>query len=210
MNSSISRRLLEWHKANQMDYSFRHTNDPYKILVCEMLLRQTTGEQVASVYHQFFDRFPSVLDLASARPAYVLEAIRPLGMHRRANDLIQVSKSVVERFDGMIPSSFEDLTALRGVGRYIANCVLAFAYGKKRPLVDTNAERVLCRVLGMQPGQGAPKEEVWSAYTRVAPTKNIKRFHYALIDFSHMVCRPQKPKCDICPLSNSCKTLKRK
>lgn len=210
MNSHTSKLLLEWHKTNRKDYPFRNTNDPYRILICEILLRQTTGEQVASIYHQFFNRFPSILGLASARPSQILEVIRPLGMHGRADDLSQVSRAVVGRFDSTIPNSFEDLTSLRGVGRYVANCVLAFAYGKEVPLVDTNAERFLCRILGMQQGKGAPREEVWSAYSRIASTKNIRGFHYALIDFSHKICRQHKPKCDICPLNNSCKTLRRR
>lgn len=205
MPSSISGLLLRWHNTHQKSFPFRITNDPYRILVCEMLLRQTTGEQVARIYYKFFDRFPTVMVLAQAKPSEILDVIRPLGIHRRAKELSQLSRAITERHDGVVPCSYEDLTNQNGVGRYVANCVLAFAFNKKVPLVDVNTERVLCRFLGLRQNKGAPRQEIWEAYSSLAPTRNLRLFHYALIDFSHMICRPVKPKCLICPLATSCK-----
>jgi A/G-specific adenine glycosylase len=201
----IIEALLSWYKINGKDYPFRKTKDPYRILVSEMLLRKTTARQVAAVYEEFFNEFPKVANLASAPCEKVLDIIRPLGLHQRAAHLIQLARVIDEKFGGAVPNSVEELTSMEGVGRYTANCVMAFSFGANLPLVDSNVERVLCRFRSIRQSKGHPGEEVWRTYASFLPDNRLRTIHYALIDLSHEICRPSDPLCHTCPLSKHCR-----
>lgn len=203
---AIAQSLLKWFKEEGRRYPFRATSDPYKILVCEILLRKTTAKQVANLYDVFFSKFPTIESLDRASVEEIAEVIKPLGIFSRAHDLSQVAQVIVRRYGGKVPDDESLLTALRGVGRYIANCVLAFGYEKTVPMVDTNVSRVLSRVLDLRAGgRGTPKGELWQAYSELAPDKNSREFHYALIDLSHKFCTAREPKCSYCPIDKYCR-----
>jgi len=197
--------LLEWFSFHGRRYPFRDTNDPYRILVCEVLLRKTSSRQVAGIYHELFTRFPDVASLAMAEPQDVLRIIKPLGLHRRAHDLVTLAGEVMEKHSGTIPSSVEELMRLKGVGRYVASCVFTFGYGKWKPMVDSNIERVLRRTLSLPGGgtRGSPPEELWIAYESFAAGVGGRELHSALIDLSHIHCRPE-PICKGCPIAPWC------
>jgi len=202
MSETLSQRLLRWYERNGDKYRFRETRDAYRILVCAVLLRRTTARQVSDVYDVFFSRFPDVKSLASASVREIGETIRPLGIRRRARELSKLAKRVSGEYGGRIPDDLVTLTSLEGVGRYVASCVLAFAYNKKVPMVDANVERVIRRVRGLEAsGRGHPDERVWQAYSEIAPAKRLGEFHYALIDLSHKVCRAERPSCATCPIA---------
>jgi A/G-specific adenine glycosylase len=197
--------LLSWGRNNRRNYPFRRTRDGYKILVCEVLLRKTTARQVSNVYQKFFTKFPKVEDLASASPKEIFEIIQPLGIWSRAQELSSIAREIVDKYGGKIPADLVALTKMKGVGRYIASCVLAVAYDKSVPMVDSNVERVICRLFRLKAmGKGVPKEEVWKAYSQLAPFSGLREFHYAIIDLSHEICRSKNPRCNICPLVRLC------
>jgi len=205
-DTNVVSELLDWSRTNQESYPFRHTKSAYEILVCEILLRKTTAKQVSNIYEKFFVRFPTIGSLASASAKEVLEVIRPLGIWRRAYDLNRLAREIVTKHGGRVPHELTALTSMKGVGRYVANCVLAFAYGRNVPMVDSNVERVISRLLGVEPcGKGTPKEAIWEAYSELAPVDRLRQFHYALIDLSHKVCRNKDPQCAACPLVEHCR-----
>lgn len=203
---AIARDLLEWFEKEGISYPFRATSDPYKILVCEMLLRKTTAKQVAKLYDSFFSKFPTVESLSKASVEEIVVVIKPLGILSRAYDLLQAARMIVWRYGGKVPYDGSLLISLKGVGRYIANCVLAFGYGKTVPLVDSNVNRVLSRILDLRTDRrGEPKRELWQAYSELTPNKNRREFHYALIDLAHKVCTARDPSCGRCPIHEHCK-----
>jgi len=205
MHKKIASSLLHWYREEGRSYPFRKTTDPYRILVCEMLLRKTTAKQVANIYNDFFSKFPTVEHLSRASIEQVAEVIRPLGIVSRARDLLEAARTISLKYRGEVPEDDKALRALRGVGRYVANCVLALGYGKPSPMVDTNVNRVLSRILNLQRAGRDESEKIWQAYSELAPKENLREFHYALIDFSHTICRAKNPKCHQCPLNNYCK-----
>lgn len=201
----MAQGLLGWFEKEGHSYPFRETSNPYKILVCEMLLRKTTAKQVADLYGFFFSKFPTVKSLSRASVEEIGEVIKPLGILSRAYDLLQAAQTIVQKYDGKVPDDESLLTSLKGVGKYIANCVLAFGYGKAVPMVDSNVERVLSRILHLRcDRQGAPKRELWQAYSELMPNENRREFHYAIIDLAHKVCRVRDPSCDFCPIHEHC------
>jgi len=203
-NDSIRTNLLKWFERNRKDYPFRGETDAYRVVVCEILLKKTTARQVSDIYHKFFSAFPRVEDLACASVEEILDVIRVLGLHKRAHELKQMACLVVEEHDGRVPSDFTTLTSITGIGRYVAGCVLAFAYDTRAPMVDSNIDRILIRMRGYKALKGSPQEKVWETYAQLAPTESFREFHYAMIDLAHGVCRPKRPRCAVCPLRAFC------
>lgn len=206
MNGIIAKKLLDWFNIYGEDYPFRRTGDPYRLLVCEILLRKTTAKQVSRVYDEFFVKFSTIDSLASASIEEIIRVIKPLGIWNRAYDLNEIAKSIVKDNKGNIPNDMAILTSMKGIGRYIANCVLACSYGENVPMVDSNVERVLGRILGITiTSNGSPKKQILEAYSRLAPNKDVCKFHYAMIDLSHKICKIKHQECEVCPIFQYCK-----
>jgi len=202
----IGTELISWYKRHGRRFLFRKTNDPYKILVTEIMLRKTTARQVEKVYQLFFEQFPSVTSLEKAQVKKVRKIIKPLGIASRAEDLVRIAKTLKRKYAGKIPQTFDELTKLPSVGEYIAGCVLTFAYNQPRPLLDSNVMRVLSRLSGGSADSicAPTKKKLQALYSELVPPGQEREFHYALLDISAKLCRPSAPACAICPLATMC------
>lgn len=209
LKEKFAELLLEWWKLNKRDFPWRRTNDPYVILISEMLLRKTTAKQVNAIFEKFFAKFPDVKMLAKGRVEEIKKLIKPLGMeHKRATLLTKLSNELLESHMGVVPASQDELLRLPGVGRYSANAVLCFAHGKDVPLVDVNAIRVFQRVFSFKSQKRRIKDDTtfWEFVAETIPKGKAREFNLAVIDFAHEVCRPKKPKCTMCPLRVICRS----
>lgn len=202
-NRVLIKRLLSWHKTNYRDYPFRKESGAYRVLVSEILLRQTRAEQVSRVYVSFFEAFPRIEDLAKADHRTVAALVKPLGIKSRISDLIELAQHI-EREEGCrIPDDYSKLTALRGVGKYVANSVLVKGYGKHLPLVDSNVNRVIARVLT---GENRMKSEIAeTAFMNLVRSSSPVELNYAVIDLAHAICTHRNPECMICPINSWCR-----
>jgi len=208
---TFSRRLLAWWKKNQRDFPWRHTNDPYSVLIAEMLLRKTTAQQVDGVYKMLISRYPNPKRLSEADESELIKLIKPLGMeHKRARLLKEVGKTITERYKGVVPSNPEELLQLPGVGLYAANAVLSFSHAQNVPMVDTNFVRLLERVFGFRSSKARARDDKqsWQFAETLVPKKRSREFNLAVIDFAASVCRVRTPKCEICPLTSVCVFLR--
>jgi A/G-specific adenine glycosylase len=200
-------KLISWHKKNYCGYPFRNEEDPYRILVGEILLRQTRARQVSGVYPRLVREYPRIADLARADANRLRHQIKSLGMKSRVRDLLTIAKKVELDFGGEVPSDRKALVALPGVGDYIANSVLVRAFGKRYPLVDSNVARVLSRVFsGPHSNSKKHAEAVFMDLSRFSEPGAL---NYAIIDFAHSLCASTNPKCRICPLARSCSYFER-
>ncbi len=200
--------LLGWWRSNRRDFPWRRTNDPYVVLISEMLLRKTTAKQVNAIFEEFFAKFPNVKTLAEGRVEEIEKIITPLGMeHKRAVLLKKLSNELLKSYGGIVPASQDELLRLPGVGRYSANAVLCFAYGKDAPLVDVNAIRVFQRVFSFKSQKRRIKDDTafWEFVAETIPKGKAREFNLAVIDFAHEICRSKKPKCTVCPLRVICR-----
>jgi A/G-specific adenine glycosylase len=199
--ATFAQKLLTWFSLNGRDFPWRRETDPYKILVAEKLLQQTTYGHVLKVYHDFFKKFPNVRSLAKAEVPEIENTIRRLGFQRqRARQLREIAQAIMDEFGGDVPSSKEDLLRLNGVGEYVANAVLCFAFSKDVAIVDMNVRRVIGRVFGWK---GVSDKEIANRLSKMIPEGKAKQFNWAIIDFSSIVCS-RKPKCKICFLNDLC------
>jgi len=201
------RRLLSWYKRNGRDLPWRHTRDPYRILVSEVMLQQTQVDRVLPKYAEWLKRFPSLAALAKAPPAEVDRVWRPLGYNARPRRLQNIAREVVAKHDGCLPADGETLRSFKGIGAYTAGAVQSFAFGQRTPILDTNVARVLFRVFvgrGSRTETGLQKH-LWSLSTVLLPRSNVFDFNQALMDLGAVVCVARKPRCLVCPMTPICR-----
>lgn len=206
----IWRDLLAWYATQgRAHLPWRHTRDPYAVLVSEVMLQQTQVERVLPKYQEFLGRFPTLESLAAAPTAEVIKAWASLGYNMRAVRLQQIARQAVERYGGTLPGTLEGLMALKGIGRYTAGAVACFAFGLHVATVDTNIRRVLWRVFrGIEPGSWPSGERAQREALALAewalPPDNAYDWQQALMDLGATVCVSRRPLCEGCPLTTAC------
>jgi A/G-specific adenine glycosylase len=203
---AFQRRLLAWFRRNGRDLPWRRTRDPYRILVSEIMLQQTQVERVREYYGRFLRRYPTVRDLAAARPSQVRESWDGLGYYARARNLQAAAQRVVQAHAGRFPRTLEELRALPGVGRYTAGAVASFAFDQPAPALDTNVRRVLSRVfVRRRPASAAALDRrLWALAEAAIPKGEAWAFNQALMDMGATICTARAPKCAACPMRSIC------
>jgi A/G-specific adenine glycosylase len=202
-------RLLTWYRAHGRDLPWRRTNDPYHILVSEVMLQQTQVDRVLPKYHEWLDRYPSLGALAAAPEDDVTAAWRPLGYNIRPRRLHAIARESVARFGGELPSDEATLRSFKGIGAYTAGAIRSFAFGQRAAILDTNVARVLFRVFvgkGNLKGH-AMKRHLWLMSEALVPRKHVFDFNQALMDLGAMVCVARRPRCFVCPMMKECRTF---
>src|SRR4051794_17730337 len=199
-------RLLQWYTRNGRSLPWRTTDDPYHILVSEVMLQQTQVDRVLPKYHEWLEKFPSLEALAVADEHHVADTWRPLGYNIRPRRLQAIAREAMARFDGRLPSDEDTLLSFKGIGRYTAGAIRSFAFGQRAAILDTNVARVLYRVFL---GQGDPKghattRQLWRISEVLVPRRRVFDFNQALMDLGAMVCTPRNPRCLVCPLARGC------
>jgi A/G-specific adenine glycosylase len=202
------RRLLAWYKVNGRDLPWRRTDDPYHILVSEVMLQQTQVDRVLPKYHEWLAKYPSLEALASAPEPDVTDTWRPLGYNIRPRRLHAIARESVARFGGELPSDEATLLSFKGIGAYTAGAIRSFAFGQRAAIVDTNVARVLFRIFV---GRGdvkshAMKKHLWALSEALVPRKHVFDFNQALMDFGATVCVARKPQCTACPMVRQCRS----
>ncbi len=202
--------LLHWYQAEQRVLPWRATNDPYAILVSEIMLQQTQVDRVLPKYQQFLAAFPTLADLAVAPTADVISVWVPLGYNRRAVNLQSIARQVIAEHEGRIPDTIEALLQLKGIGRYTAGAVACFAYRKQVATVDTNIRRVLHRIfLGLEGSEPTLNNvQELALAEQVLPQGKAYEWNQALMDLGATVCTSNNPQCDRCPLQTCCQAYK--
>jgi A/G-specific adenine glycosylase len=202
------RRLLDWYRAHGRDLPWRKTDDPYHILVSEVMLQQTQVDRVLPKYEEWLKKYPSLTALAAADQDDVTETWRPLGYNIRPRRLHAIARESVDRYDGMLPSDEETLLSFKGIGAYTAGAIRSFAFGQRAAILDTNVARVLHRVFVVTGDvkAHAMRRHLWTLSETLVPRKHVFDFNQALMDFGATVCVARNPKCHACPMTRQCGT----
>jgi A/G-specific adenine glycosylase len=192
--------VLAWGDASNRDLPWRHTRDPWAVLVAEVMCQQTQADRAAARFGPFMERFPTPQAAADAGVAAVVDAWAGLGYNRRAVALWRAAVACVSDHGGVVPLDLSALLALPGVGPYTARAVLAFAGGHDVGVVDTNVGRILARVAGRRL---TPAEAQAAADASVPPGKGWE-WNQAMLDVGAGVCTARQPRCGTCPLRRWC------
>lgn len=198
-------RILEWFWQHGRDFPWRHTRDPYAILIAEIMLRRTQARQVVPVYEEFLRRYPSPDVLAIAGEGDVAELVRPLGMTWRVPAFRLVAQALVERHACTMPRDRDVLLSLPGVGEYVADAVRSFAFGEWTPVLDTNTVRVTGRYFGFPISDSSRRNaSVRKEVARLVDHTDPRSSNAALLDFAAVICRAGRPFCERCPVAALC------
>ena len=191
--------LLRWYDREQRTLPWRGEQDPYRILVSEIMLQQTRVAVVEERYKTFIRQFPTAARLASAREQTVLAAWSGLGYYRRARALHAAAKEIAG--NGDFPRTVEELQELPGVGRYTAAAVASIAFGEPAAVVDGNVKRVLGRVLGRE----LAEQQCWATAGELLDRRRPGDFNQAMMELGAMICVPGgEPLCSACPVAALC------
>jgi len=212
-SGKFSSKLRAWYRKNGRELPWRLTRDPYRVLVSELMLQQTQVSRVVSYYDAFLTRFPTLGDLARARPRHVREAWEGLGYYARARNLHRLARQVTCRGTlerPVLPSDPQALRSLPGVGAYTAGAVASFAYERRAALVDTNVGRVLRRAFapGLDVRSARGRRVLWEIAHALLPRtgKATWMHNQALMELGALVCTARVARCDVCPVRQECRT----
>jgi A/G-specific adenine glycosylase len=208
--AAIGGPLLRWFRAEQRDLPWRRDADPYAIWVSEIMLQQTQVATVIPYFELWMARFPSIRALARASEDQVLHAWQGLGYYSRARNLLKGARLVEERFGGRMPRRVEELLSLPGVGQYTAGAIASIAYNEPAPIVDGNVIRVLTRLFALRgdPARAPLKGGLWELAAALIPAGQARDFNPALMELGATVCTPVRPRCEACPLAETCQARK--
>ena len=202
----LTKSLGSWFRRHGRDLPWRRTEDPYAILVSEMMLQQTTVAAVVPYYQRWMERFPSVHQLATAEESEVLSLWQGLGYYRRARNLHAAAAHIAGALGGNFPTDYQGLRALPGVGDYTAQAVRAFAYNEAVPVLDANIIRVVARLFDISArvdtAEGLAK--VRTELEFLLPVRGGRGFISALMELGALVCRAGRPDCLLCPVKSFC------
>lgn len=203
---SFQKAIISWFRKAQRDLPWRHTRDPYAILVSELMLQQTQVATVIPYYHRWLARFPDFQTLAAAAEHDVLSLWQGLGYYSRARNLHRAAQSVVEMHGGRIPADPAAIRALPGVGRYTAGAIASFAFDLPEPIVDANVARVVARLIDLREPIDSTKGQaaLWLEAGRLVPKKHPGLFNAALMELGALLCAVRNPRCDECPVRVHC------
>jgi A/G-specific adenine glycosylase len=183
------------------------TNNPFHIMIAELMLRRTQAGQVVKVYEDFIMKYPDALALAEASKDEVEHSLFSLGLSWRIPAFQQIARALVERHKGIVPSSYDALVALPGIGDYVASAICCFAFGQAVIIVDTNTVRVVGRLFGIPTHADSRRRKPIRALLLALLDRDFpKSYNFAMLDLAALICTPVKPRCAICPLLQYCVT----
>lgn len=188
--------------------SLEFGGDPWRLLVMARLSAQCTDERVNIVSVPLFEKFPTVYDMARAELSDVEEIVRPCGLyHTKAQSIVEAAKLLVERHDGRVPQTMDELLALPGIGRKIANLILGDIYGLPGIVADTHCIRINGKLGFYDPSLKDPVK-VERILSGIVPPAEQSAYCHRMVLFGREYCIARSPRCAECPLKNECETGK--
>lgn len=210
LTSKAIERLLAWYDSQKRDLPWRHTSDPYRIWLSEIMLQQTRVEAVKPYYARFLETCPDVATLSALSEERLYKLWEGLGYYSRARNLQKAARTVMEQYGGVMPKTYEELRRLSGIGDYTAGAIASIAYGERVPAIDGNVLRVLARLCASHEDIADPKTKaLWRESLAPLIPKRAGDFTQAMIELGATVCVPNgEPKCSECPLKDFCDATK--
>ena len=205
-NSLFRNRLIDWYEDNKRDLPWRHTRDPYKIWLSEIILQQTRVIQGLNYYNVFVEAFPTVENLAFATQDCVLRHWKGLGYYSRARNLHYTAQYIVEHHNGVFPKEYKDILGLKGIGKYTAAAICSFAYQMVYPAVDGNVIRVLSRMYGITEAVDSTStlKRINEIAENLIDQNRPDQYNQAIMEFGALYCTSKSPNCLECIFSNDC------
>lgn len=204
----LAERITSWYSDHQRDLPWRRPGfTVWGQLVAEFMLQQTQVDRVVPRLEMWLERWPTPADLAADTPAEAIRLWDRLGYPRRALWLHRAAVEIVERFDGTVPESIDDLLSLTGIGDYTARAIAVFALAQRHAVVDTNTRRVIARAVhGLSAAEAPSARRDLADMDALLPADQLESvdFNAGMMELGAIVCTAKKPLCDQCPIADLC------
>ena len=202
---AIPQLVLQWFASNGRDFPWRSSIHPYNIFIAEILLRRTQAERVVESYLKLIERYLTPESLSHADIQELRRLFQPLGLVRRADQVVAAAKRIVDSYDGLIPNNLCDLSTLPCVGIYSARAIMCLSFGAVVPMIDESSGRLLQRVFNLQSrGPAYRDRQLLKIAETIIPAENARNFNLGLLDVASTYCHHNTPDCSKCPLAKIC------
>lgn len=200
---------MNWFKKYGRNFPWRKDEiPPFITLLTELLLTQTRASDVIRIWHDFVTEYSTPQSIIDASEDELLLKLRTLGFGSiKVKALRLASTYILENYDGRVPDDLSLLLKIPHVGDYSARAVLCFAFGHRVEIVDTNVLRLFSRYFDLQFNRDARRApQAWEIAKEILPRnrEKAKPHNYGILDFTAEICKPGKPRCEICLLNRSC------
>ena len=210
----ITKKTLNWYDLNKRSLPWRKNvafkKGHYYTLVSEFMLQQTQVATVVPFFNKFIKNIPSLKILAKVPNKKLVKLWEGLGYYSRVRNLKKTAQFIMKNFNGKLPNNFEDLIKLPGIGNYTANAILAIAFNKPYIPLDGNIERVLKRYLYLKKDKEIQKDNLIQKKSIFGISSRSRDYAQALMELGALICKPNNPVCNQCPISQKCKSYKKK
>ena len=212
-NLILTKKILNWYDNNKRILPWRkkcsQKKREYFTLISEFMLQQTQVTTVIPYFNNFIADIPSLNFLARTNEKKLLKCWEGLGYYLRAKNLKKTAKIVVSKYKEKLPNTLDELKKLPGIGEYTARAILAIAFNKPYIPIDGNIERVIKRLLNLKSETEISKENLIKKKKILGTSDRAGDYAQALMELGALICKPKKPLCKECPLTNNCKSYKK-
>ena len=210
----VTKKILNWYDLNKRSLPWRRdlssVKRQYYTLVSEFMLQQTQVTTVIPYFNKFIKNVPNLKILAKINNKKLIKLWEGLGYYSRVRNLKKTAQLIVKNYNGKLPSNFEDLLSLPGIGNYTASAISAIAFNKPYIPLDGNIERVLKRYLYLKKEKDIQKDNLIKKKSIFGSSLRSSDYAQALMELGALVCKPINPLCNQCPISKKCKSLEKK
>ena len=212
-DKNISNKIIYWYDNNKRLLPWRKKlskqNKEYYTLVSEFMLQQTQVKTVIPYFVKFINKIPNITSLAKVNNETLMRHWEGLGYYSRARNLKKTAIKIIKNYNGRLPSSAEELKELPGIGEYTSKAIMAIAFNKKIIPLDGNVERILKRVFYLRKDEEISKEYLNSKINFFGTSNRASDYAQAIMEIGALVCKPNNPLCENCPISQNCISFKK-
>lgn len=207
---SLFKHLINWYRQNKRPLPWRKYADPYHIYISEIVFQQTRIDQGISYFNNIIGKYPDFISLSKAHEKDFLNVWQGLGYYSRAHNILKAASIIAEKYDGELPSEYDKLLSLPGIGPYTAAAISSIAFGLPIPVVDGNVKRVISRIrcIGIPTDKIELTNEIQDFLNQHIHHFDPSDFNQSLMELGALVCTPANPSCPDCPVKKFCGALK--
>ncbi len=210
---TVTKKILNWYDLNKRSLPWRKNvsfaKRQYYTLVSEFMLQQTQVTTVVPYFNKFIKDVPNFKILAKLNNKKLIKLWEGLGYYSRARNLKKTAQLIIKNYNGKLPSNFEDLLSLPGIGNYTASAISAIVFNKPYIPLDGNIERVLKRYLYLKKEKDIQKDNLIEKKSIFGSSLRSCDYAQALMELGALICKPINPLCNQCPISKSCRSLQK-
>ena len=204
----IRRAIIKWFKNNGRTYPWRNTDDTFKLLLAEIMLRRTRADQVKPVYEKLTSLYPDALTLSKARNEDIGAVLQPVAVQLENRSICHMVREIGQKYAFRLPDTREELKQLPGIGDYVAGAVLSIGLNKREWIVDNSIVRLFKRYFGIKTSkEGRRDNRIIGIAKLYVSTKDPRTANLAILDFAALICSSRSPMHEQCPLQKHCRTV---